>query len=36
MLTSLSTSMIAQGTELRHTAKTLHSITPAHPQTKAA
>jgi len=27
---------LAQGIELRHTGKTLHSITPAQPQTKAA
>jgi uncharacterized membrane protein HdeD (DUF308 family) len=28
--------MLAQGTELRHTAKTLHPARPAHPETKAA
>ena len=28
--------MLAQGTELRHTQKTLHSVRPAQPDTKAA
>jgi len=28
--------MLAQGTELRHTGKTLHPVRPAQPETKAA